>query len=120
MGLPPPVEGVDPAARRPSRSTCSRSISAPRSFAGRLCQPGVQEAAAWDLENERPDPEAFGREILPAIQGVSLGKLAQATGLSVLYCGLVRGALRVPPPAALGGAKKNATRISRQGYSQRG
>lgn len=43
-------------------------------------------------------PSTFRRLVLPGIQGVSSSQLAQATGLSGGYCGLVRRGLRVPHP----------------------
>jgi hypothetical protein len=53
---------------------------------------------AWDREHERPDPEIFKREILPAIQDIPLRNLTTATGLSVQHCGDIRRGLRVPHP----------------------
>ncbi|MGB3306369.1 MAG: CRISPR-associated endonuclease Cas1 [Thermomicrobiales bacterium] len=52
----------------------------------------------WDAEGVHADPEVFRREILPAIQGVSLTELARVTGLSVQYCGLIRRGLKMPHP----------------------
>jgi hypothetical protein len=53
---------------------------------------------AWDRDHERPDPEVFTLEILPAIQGIPLRKLAAASGLSVQRCGVIRRGLAVPHP----------------------
>lgn len=53
---------------------------------------------AWDDEEGEADPEVFRREILPQLQGVSLTRLADASGLSLQYCGLIRRGLKVPHP----------------------
>ncbi len=53
---------------------------------------------AWDRDLSQYDPETFRREVLPAIQDVTLSELARRTGLTVQYCGLVRRGLRVPHP----------------------
>lgn len=50
----------------------------------------------WDVASGEADPEVFRREILPQLQGVSLTRLAEASGLSVQYCGLIRRGLKVP------------------------
>jgi CRISPR-associated endonuclease Cas1 len=47
---------------------------------------------------EPADPDQFTREILPAIQAISLRRLAAATGLSLRYCSLIREGQRVPHP----------------------
>jgi len=52
----------------------------------------------WDKEGSQADPEVFRREILPQLQSVSLSKLAEMSGLSVQYCGLIRRGLKVPHP----------------------
>jgi hypothetical protein len=59
-----------------------------------------REAAVWEAEHgaEAFDDEVFRTEILPSLQGVSLGTMAKVTGLSVQYCGLVRRGLRIPHP----------------------
>jgi len=55
------------------------------------------EENAWnEAHPERPDPEAFRRDVLPAIHGVPLRELARRTGLSVSYCGLIRRGVEVP------------------------
>jgi len=53
---------------------------------------------AWDDEEGEADPEVFRREILPQLQGVSLTRLSEVSGLSVQYCGLIRRGLKVPHP----------------------
>jgi CRISPR-associated protein Cas1 len=55
------------------------------------------EAAEWD-GRASVDSEQFTREILSAIQGIPLRRLADATGLSLGYCGLIRRGERVPHP----------------------
>jgi hypothetical protein len=56
------------------------------------------EEIGWDAEHDRPDPARFAVEILPMIRGISLNRLARATGLSIQYCGLVRRGIRTPHP----------------------
>jgi hypothetical protein len=58
----------------------------------------MREVRAWDKEHEQPDPGVFAREILPGLQGIPLRRLAEATGLSIQHCGLIRRGLRVPHP----------------------
>jgi hypothetical protein len=48
--------------------------------------------------HEPADPSLFTREILPAIQTISIRKLAAATGLSLRYCALIRNGERTPRP----------------------
>lgn len=56
-----------------------------------------REVASWDRAHpNRPDPEVFKREILPNLQEVSLGRIARATGLTRMYCSLIRRGLCVP------------------------
>jgi hypothetical protein len=58
-----------------------------------------REAAEWEAqEGGLGDVELFTREILPAIQNVPLRRLADATGLSLSYCALIRRGERVPHP----------------------
>ncbi len=57
-----------------------------------------RERAAWNREHEPGDPELFVRDILPVIQSIPLRRLAQATGLSIQHCGMIRRGLRVPHP----------------------
>jgi len=80
-------EGFDP----------SQSPEAKRKMANSNSK-NMREVHAWDRDHERPDPEVFVREILPELQGIPLRKLAQATGLSIQHCGLIRRGLRVPHP----------------------
>ena len=55
------------------------------------------DSPVWNAEHpERPDPEVFRREVLPAIQTLTLRELARRTGLSVAYCGLIRRGAEVP------------------------
>jgi hypothetical protein len=50
-------------------------------------------------DNPKPaDPDLFTREILPAIQGIPLRRLAAASGLSLRYCHLIRSGERIPRP----------------------
>jgi hypothetical protein len=56
-----------------------------------------REAAVW-VAGDPSDPERFAREILPAIQGIPLRRLAHATGLSLSYCALIRRGERMPHP----------------------
>jgi hypothetical protein len=58
-----------------------------------------RQAAEWDRANALPpDRELFKREILPQIQGLPLRRLAEATGLSLRYCSLIRRGERIPHP----------------------
>jgi hypothetical protein len=53
-------------------------------------QPETQ-AAEWEWTHPvLADPEVFRREILPLLQGVPLGTLVKAAGLSLRYCSLIR------------------------------
>jgi CRISPR-associated endonuclease Cas1 len=56
------------------------------------------ESVEWDRTNERPDPEVFVTEILPGLQEVPLRVMAEATGLSVPYCSVIRRGLQTPHP----------------------
>lgn len=57
----------------------------------------LKEQKTWEAEHGREaDPQMFVREILPSLQGVSLGAMANATGLSPQYCSLIRRGLKVP------------------------
>jgi len=57
----------------------------------------MRDQAAWEAEHGmEADPEVFRREILPPLQGVSLGMMAKATGLSQQYCSLIRRGKYVP------------------------
>lgn len=55
-------------------------------------------AREWQRTNSWPDPEAFAREILPALAEVTAGQIAQATGLSVSYCRQVKKGRATPHP----------------------
>lgn len=58
-----------------------------------------KEAAAWNRAHpDRPDPDAFKREILPHLQGLPLSRVAKATGLTRMFCSLIRRGLYVPHP----------------------
>jgi hypothetical protein len=51
----------------------------------------------WDAEHSgEADPEMFRREILPGLQGVLLGAMARATGLSEGYCSFIRRGIKIP------------------------
>lgn len=64
---------------------------------GRKNRQHMQDQAAWEAEHGmEADPEVFRREILPELQGVSLGVMAKATGLSEQYCALIRRGEYVP------------------------
>jgi CRISPR-associated endonuclease Cas1 len=81
-------EGQDPAhgrdaARKRGRSNVKR----------------MREATEWDRTHpNRPDPEQFVTEILPALQGIPLRQMMKRTGLSLRYCSLIRRGLYVPHP----------------------
>lgn len=56
-----------------------------------------EDQRAWEAEHGfKVDPEAFTRDIMPQLTEISLTLLANATGLSVQYCSLIRGGLKVP------------------------
>jgi hypothetical protein len=53
--------------------------------------------ADWEAKNGiDADPEVFRREILPRLQGIPLGVMAKATGLSQSYCSSIRRGELVP------------------------
>jgi CRISPR-associated endonuclease Cas1 len=56
------------------------------------------EAAQWERQHKRPDPAEFRKKILPKLKSVSLGQMVKATGLSLIYCSLVRRGVYVPHP----------------------
>jgi CRISPR-associated endonuclease Cas1 len=56
------------------------------------------EAAEWDRQHKRPDPEEFRKRILPKLKTVPLGQMVKATGLSLIYCSLVRRGVYLPHP----------------------
>ncbi len=56
-----------------------------------------REENAWNATHpDREDPACFLAEILPTIRAVPLRELARRTGLSVSYCGAIRGGREVP------------------------
>jgi len=78
--------GLDPATSPASRAKQKEARLRRRS-----------EEVAWDNDHlQRSDQEVFRQTVLPAIAGVPIRRLANATGLSVGYCGLIRRGLRVP------------------------
>lgn len=56
------------------------------------------EAARWERSHTRPGREEFRRTVLPGLQSVPLRRMANATGLSIRYCSLIRRGLYVPHP----------------------
>jgi hypothetical protein len=57
----------------------------------------MREARAFEQQvGPLPDREVFRREILPLIAGVPVRRLAEATGLTRQYCGMVRRGVSVP------------------------
>lgn len=57
----------------------------------------MKEQKEWEAEHStEADPEVFEREILPRLQGASLGTIAKSTGLSEQYGSLIRRGLKVP------------------------
>lgn len=81
------ASGNDPRTTPEALGKVAQAISRRRS-----------EASQWNAENERPDPAEFTAAILPRLQGIPLGVLSSATGLSVPYCSCVRRGLYVPHP----------------------
>jgi hypothetical protein len=57
-----------------------------------------REAAEWERQHKRPDPAEFRKKILPKLRSVPLGLMVKATGLSLIYCSLVRRGVYVPHP----------------------
>jgi CRISPR-associated endonuclease Cas1 len=51
---------------------------------------------AW--AGERSDPSVFTREILPGLRSIPVPELAAATGLSQVYCSLIRLGKKTPHP----------------------
>lgn len=57
----------------------------------------MKEQKSWEAEHStEADPEMFRRDILPKLRGVSLGVMANATGLSQQYCSQIRRGLKMP------------------------
>ena len=55
--------------------------------------------AAWEEAHEgAADVDVFRSGVLPSTQGISLRRLAKATGLSLSYCSKIRQGLVVPHP----------------------
>ncbi len=83
--------------RRSSGSPGCRWCSAPLPL--RWSCPRPRNAATTGRSTSGPwDREAFRREILPALQGVSVAAMAKATGLSLAFCWKVRRGEKVPHP----------------------
>jgi hypothetical protein len=79
------------AGREPSRGGEARKKR------GEKISRHMKEQAAWEAENGTDaDPEVFRLEILPTLQGISLSKIAGATGMSQSYCSTVRRGIMVP------------------------
>jgi hypothetical protein len=73
---PPATPPQDPANLRIGSARRSQALSR-----------RARAVIEWERTHaERPDPSVFVREILPKIQGTSTRRLAQATGLSRVYC----------------------------------
>jgi hypothetical protein len=59
----------------------------------------MSEARQFERENgPLPDSEVFVRDILPRLQSVPIRRIAEVTGLTPAYCGMVRRGLYVPHP----------------------
>src|SRR2546427_759955 len=57
----------------------------------------AEALSAWYEANGSQDSQVFLSEVLPLIRAIPLRRLAEATGLSVPYCGEIRGeASRTP------------------------
>lgn len=98
-------------ARRPSRRSARRrwrrggrrATTRPPLYADRKkgeCNAAHRAAGeCWGGEHEAAvGRETFGRDILPGLQGVSLGAMVCTTGLSLRYCSLIRREVRLPHP----------------------
>ena len=80
------AEGRDPTATPEARANLAASMSQRRA-----------EQRTWDREHpERPNPDLYRLEILPKVQQMSLKSIRKATGLSLAYCGRIRGGELVP------------------------
>jgi len=82
--------GPDALARLRAEGCDPTQTPAAKRKLGKANARRVREAAQWDRENERPDPEVFTHEILPLLQHVPLRTMMQATGLSLRYCSRIR------------------------------
>jgi len=60
----------------------------------------VQKAnLAWERVQTRiPEPEEFTRSVLPMLQGVQVGKVVKASGLSWAYCSKIKKGQFAPHP----------------------
>lgn len=56
------------------------------------------QSAAWDGENERPNPEIWIAQILPGLTNVTFTETMRATGLSSGYCSMIRRGDKTPHP----------------------
>ena len=82
------AEGRDPTATPEARRRLAETMSARN-----------RERASWDREHpDRPDPEAFRREVLPGLREVPLSRMVEATGLSLRHCSRIRRGEAVPHP----------------------
>ena len=71
----------------------------------------MREATQFERENgPLPDREDFLRDILPGLQSVPVQKMAEVTGLTPAYCGMVRGGPIRAASEALGGAEDHYAR----------
>jgi hypothetical protein len=86
------LEELRAAGNDPSQSSMAKETVGQKNRAHNLVQ------RAWDLENDRPDPEIFQTEILPRLQRIPLSRIAGAGGFSVQHAGLVRRGTRTPHP----------------------
>ncbi len=81
-------EGIDPAhGGKAGRKRGQRN-------AGHMA--AVMEWEQARGEADQGDPDMFRREVLPKLQGVPLGVMAKATGLSEGYCSFIRRREKVP------------------------
>jgi CRISPR-associated endonuclease Cas1 len=56
-----------------------------------------REEEGWDAEHpERPDPALFREQVLPALEPVSISRIARVTGLSLAYCARIKRGETVP------------------------
>jgi len=74
----------------------------------------ARRAADAQWERAHPgfvaDPDAFRREVLPAIQAISLSRIARATGLSVTHAASIRRGRVIPHPRHWDALRSVATR----------
>jgi len=79
---------ADPAQTVEAKQRRARSLAA-----------RTEAARRWEEANPGPhEREAFVRELLPRLQGVTLPAMMQATGLTSEYCFKIKRAERVPHP----------------------